>query len=191
MEQIRILITDQDPQRRSLLRASMEAQPNLIVVGEASNSQDAMQLLSRKAADMLMIDLTGPHAESSVQSVSAPAEADLDDCLTSMLLDLGIPPHLMGFHYLREAVLLTLEDRSRIRRITKVLYPLLAQRCGTTASCVERCIRHAINVAWCRGRVDMLNKMLGCRAATSEDRPASGELIALLVESLCHLQRKH
>ncbi len=112
------------------------------------------------------------------------AARTLDDRVSNIFLGLGIPAHIKGYQFLREAVRLVVEDPDRINRITKELYPMIARRFGTSASKVERAIRHAIEVAWSRGRVDTLNRAFGCRVAIPEDKPTNGEFIALIADKL-------
>ena len=113
--------------------------------------------------------------------VSLPGRAPtIDEKLASLFLTIGIPAHIKGYQYLRDAVKIVVNDPDVINRITKELYPGIARHFGTTASKVERAIRHAIEVAWSRGRIDTLNKAFGCRVATKEDKPTNGEFIAML-----------
>lgn len=96
----------------------------------------------------------------------------------------GHPAAYQGIQYLRTGVKMAVENPAVVNRITKELYPGIAARFDTTASKVERAIRHAIEVAWNRGRVDTLNRVLGCRACTPEDKPTNGEFIAMLADKL-------
>ena len=112
------------------------------------------------------------------------ASRSIDDRLSNIFLSLGIPAHIKGYQFLREAVKLVLDNPDSINRITKELYPTIARRFGTSASKVERAIRHAIEVGWSRGRVESLNRAFGCRVATPEDKPTNGEFIALIADKL-------
>ena len=113
--------------------------------------------------------------------VSLPGRApSVDEKLASLFLTIGIPAHIKGYAFLREAVKMVIENPDVINRITKELYPGIGKRFNTSASKVERAIRHAIEVAWSRGRIDTLNKAFGCRVATKEDKPTNGEFIAML-----------
>ena len=115
---------------------------------------------------------------------AAAREVSLDERLGSLFLTLGIPAHIKGYQYLRAGVKMAVENPAVVNRITKELYPGIAARFDTTASKVERAIRHAIEVAWNRGRVDTLNRVLGCRVCTPEDKPTNGEFIAMLADKL-------
>ena len=110
--------------------------------------------------------------------------ASLEDKLSNLFLTLGIPAHIKGYQFLREAIRLVLNKPDMIGGITKELYPAIAKRFGTTSSKVERAIRHAIEVAWNRGRVDALNQMFGCRVVYPDARPTNGEFIALIADRL-------
>ena len=117
---------------------------------------------------------------------AAPQAADesVDERITNLFLTLGIPAHINGYQYLREAVRMVLEDHDVINRITKELYPGIARKFDTSASKVERAMRHAIEVAWTRGRLDAVNQMYGYRVFAREDKPTNGEFIAMVADKL-------
>ena len=121
-----------------------------------------------------------PQAQAPVK----PHVQSLDERLGSLFLTIGIPAHIKGYQFLRCGVKMVIEQPDRINRITKELYPSIARQFGTTASKVERAIRHAIEVAWNRGRVDTLNRAFGCRVCTPEDKPTNGEFIAMLADKM-------
>lgn len=108
----------------------------------------------------------------------------MDEKLSNIFLSVGIPAHIKGYQFLREAVKLVVNDHNMIGAITKELYPTIAHHFATTPSKVERAIRHAIEVAWNRGRVDTLNKTFGCTVALPSEKPTNGEFIALLADKL-------
>lgn len=108
----------------------------------------------------------------------------LDDIISNLFLAMGIPAHIKGYQYLREAIRQVIAEPRMINGITKELYPAVAHRFGTSSSKVERAIRHAIEVAWSRGRVDTLNKTFGCDVARPNDKPTNGEFIALIADKL-------
>ena len=124
-----------------------------------------------------------PHLPVEGGSIFAPG-LSLDDRLSNLFLGMGIPAHIKGYQYLREAIKLVVENPHMIGGITKELYPAIARRFNTTASKVERAIRHAIEVAWSRGRVDTLNRALGCAVAQPDEKPTNGEFIALIADKL-------
>ena len=110
--------------------------------------------------------------------------ASADEQITNLFLTLGIPANIKGYQYLREAVHMVLADRSVTGRITKELYPGVAKRFGTTPSKVERAMRHAIEVAWNRGRLDTVNRMYGHRVFERQDKPSNSEFISCVAEKL-------
>lgn len=119
-----------------------------------------------------------------------PLSPNVDDRMSNIFLSLGIPAHIKGYQFLREGVRLVIEQPDRINRITKELYPSIARRYATSPSKVERAIRHAIEVAWSRGRVESLNRAFGCRVAIPEDKPTNGEFIALIADKL-GMEKQH
>ena len=113
----------------------------------------------------------------------------MDEKLANLFLTIGIPAHIKGYQFLREAVKMVVEKPELINRITKELYPGIGRRFNTSASKVERAIRHAIEVAWNRGHIETLNKAFGCRVATREDKPTNGEFIAMIADKMSLEQR--
>lgn len=107
-----------------------------------------------------------------------------EEQVTNLFLSLGIPAHIKGYEYLREAVRMVLDRRDVLGRITKELYPGIAKRYATSASKVERAMRHAIEVAWNRGRLDNVNRLYGCKVFSPEDKPTNGEFIAMIADKV-------
>lgn len=110
--------------------------------------------------------------------------SSLDEKITSVFLMVGIPAHIKGFHYLRDGVKLVIEDTEYINKITKELYPTIASHFDTTPSKVERAIRHAIEVAWNRGKIENINEVFGYKIYGKNDKPTNGEFIALMADRL-------
>ena len=117
------------------------------------------------------------------------AHQNLERRITELILDVGIPAHIKGYHYLRSAIQMTVEDNSMLSGITKVLYPNIAKKYETTPSRVERAIRHAIEVAWDRGNIDTLHKLFGYSINTTKGKPTNSEFIAMISDKL-RLQMK-
>ena len=124
--------------------------------------------------------------QESVQPSSPPSEKgkNLEEKITNIFLLIGIPAHIKGYHFLREAIKMVVEDGNIINRITKELYPGIASKFKTTPSKVERAIRHAIDVAWNRGKVENINQLFGYRVYDKNDKPTNGEFIALIADKL-------
>lgn len=115
--------------------------------------------------------------------------AELEATVTDIIHEIGVPAHIKGYQYLREAIILTINDMDMINAVTKVLYPEVAKRYGTTPSRVERAIRHAIEVAWDRGDVETLQKFFGYTVSGIKGKPTNSEFIAMIADCLC-LRRK-
>ncbi len=124
------------------------------------------------------------------QSVSLTGgEESLELRVTSIIHEIGVPAHIKGYQYLREAIRLAVEDMEVINAVTKVLYPTVARKFGTTPSRVERAIRHAIEVAWDRGDLETLQKYFGYTVSNAKGKPTNSEFIAMIADRL-QLQRK-
>lgn len=123
--------------------------------------------------------------ESVAAKKSEPAvQRDLEQDVTDMIHEIGVPAHIKGYQYLREAIMMSVEDQSMISSITKILYPTIAKRFQTTPSRVERAIRHAIEVAWSRGRMETLDSLFGYTIDTGKGKPTNSEFIALIADKI-------
>ncbi len=115
----------------------------------------------------------------------APSESpDMEAQVTKIIHQIGVPAHIKGYQYLRCAILMAIDDSEIINSVTKVLYPSVAKKFGTTTSRVERAIRHAIEVAWDRGDVDTLNSYFGYTIQNSRGKPTNSEFIAMIADNL-------
>ena len=117
------------------------------------------------------------------------AEPDLESTVTEVIHEIGVPAHIKGYQYLREAIILTIGDMEIINAVTKELYPAVAKKFATTPSRVERAIRHAIEVAWDRGDVETLQRFFGYTVSNVKGKPTNSEFIAMIADSLT-LRRK-
>lgn len=108
----------------------------------------------------------------------------LDERLTNVFLTVGIPANIKGYTYLKEGIKLAVQKPSIINQITKGLYPEIAARCGTSASRVERAIRHAIDVTWCRGKIQNINAVFALKIYGPHEKPTNSEFIALLADKM-------
>lgn len=111
-------------------------------------------------------------------------EGDAELMVTEIIHQIGVPAHIKGYHYLRDAILLSIKDSEMINSVTKLLYPTVAKMNNTTSSRVERAIRHAIEVAWDRGDVDVLNSYFGYTIHNSRGKPTNSEFIAMIADKL-------
>ena len=111
-------------------------------------------------------------------------EVDLERYVTRIMLDMGIPAHLKGYHYLREAIILSGKDMEAVSSVTKLLYPTVAKRFKTTDQKVERAIRNAIEVSWTRGNIDTFEELFGYSVGTGKGRPTNSEYIARIADKI-------
>lgn len=109
---------------------------------------------------------------------------DLEKDVTTIIHEIGVPAHIKGYQYLREAIMMSVEDLSMLSSITKILYPTIAKRFQTTPSRVERAIRHAIEVAWSRGKMETLDALFGYTVNTGKGKPTNSEFIALIADRI-------
>lgn len=109
---------------------------------------------------------------------------ELERYITNIMLDIGVPAHLKGYHYLRDAILLSGRDMEVVSSVTKLLYPTIAKRFKTTDQKVERAIRNAIEVSWTRGNVETFEKMFGYSVMSGRTRPTNSEYIARIADSI-------
>ena len=111
-------------------------------------------------------------------------EISIETRVTDLIHEIGIPAHIKGYHYLRDAIIMAVEDMDVLNAVTKVLYPTVAKKHQTTSSRVERAIRHAIEVAWSRGKLDTLDELFGYTVSNGKGKPTNSEFIALIADTL-------
>lgn len=117
-------------------------------------------------------------------------EPSLEAVVTDIIHEIGVPAHIKGYQYLREAIILTINDMDVINAVTKVLYPEVAKKFNTTPSRVERAIRHAIEVAWDRGDIETLQKFFGYTVSNIKGKPTNSEFIAMIADCLSLRQKQ-
>ena len=108
----------------------------------------------------------------------------IEEKITNIFITVGIPAHIKGYQFLREAILMAIDNPEIINSITKQLYPTIANKFETTSSKVERAIRHAIEVAWNRGKIENINNVFGIKVYSSQEKPTNGEFIALVADKM-------
>ncbi len=111
-------------------------------------------------------------------------ERNLESDVTNMIHEIGVPAHIKGYQYLRDAIIMVISDMDMLNSVTKVLYPSIAKKNHTTASRVERAIRHAIEVAWSRGKMDTIDSLFGYTVSTGKGKPTNSEFIALIADKI-------
>ena len=109
---------------------------------------------------------------------------DLEMGVTAIIQKIGVPAHIKGYQYMRDAIIMVIKDMDAINSVTKILYPTVAKKYNTTSSRVERAIRHAIEVAWDRGDPEVLDEMFGYTIMSSKGKPTNSEFIAMISDKL-------
>lgn len=141
-------------------------------------------LLAERISQLAGVTSDKPQSPLGQPSIQGTSMQDVEIVVTQIFHQIGVPAHIKGYHYLREAIMLAIEDIDIINSITKQLYPTVAKKYGTTSSRVERAIRHAIEVAWDRGDVDVLNSYFGYTIHNSRGKPTNSEFIAMIADKL-------
>lgn len=146
-------------------------------------------LISTNKEFQIMITVPSGETKQVAAGAAAPAAAesvvrDLEKDVTDMIHEIGVPAHIKGYQYLREAIMMSVKDVEMLGSITKILYPTIAKKYQTTPSRVERDIRHAIEVAWSRGRMETLDALFGYTINTGKGKPTNSEFIALIADKI-------
>lgn len=166
----------------------------LTALGQESMTQRAVELGADyyvlKPFDLQVLgnrirQLAKGQVSTSSSSSHIPVKAkNLDVEVTNIIHQMGVPAHIKGYQYLRDAILFVIDEVNLLGAITKELYPMIAQKYNTTASRVERAIRHAIELAWDRGNVEMMNKFFGYTINVERGKPTNSEFIAMVADKL-------
>ena len=152
------------------------------ILGDLMNANKEFQI-------MITVPSTKNAKDSTVKATEKKEQTqevihDLEKDVTDMIHEIGVPAHIKGYQYLREAIILAVNDDEIMNSVTKLLYPTVAKTFKTTPSRVERAIRHAIEVAWDRGDVDVLNSYFGYTIQNSRGKPTNSEFIAMISDKL-------
>lgn len=124
------------------------------------------------------------HRVSAYENKNAYMERNLESDVTNIIHEIGVPAHIKGYHYLRDAIMMSVTDSDMLNSITKLLYPSIAKKHKTTPSRVERAIRHAIEVAWGRGKMDTIDELFGYTINNGKGKPTNSEFVALIADKI-------
>lgn len=173
------------------------AEKPLVLLLSSMDTPEFEEQMIRAGADYMLIKPVRPqsvaHRISRLSQWKAKSKnprsadvqgADLDLIISDIMHQIGVPAHIKGYQYLRSAIKLSVEDSEMMSSVTKLLYPTVAKMHGTTASRVERAIRHAIEVAWDRGDVDVLSSYFGYTIQSQRGKPTNSEFIAMIADKL-------
>ena len=168
-----------------------ETCPKVIFVSSLTHSGFVAKAMKEGASYFMVKPVSPQNLEQRIfdlcfsPSVQDKKEAkQLDEKISNIFISIGIPAHIKGYQFLREAVKLAVEKPEIIGSITKQLYPTIAERFETSSSKVERGMRHAIEVAWNRGKIENINSLFGLKIYSSNEKPTNGELIALIADKM-------
>lgn len=162
--------------------------PAFIITSAFDNEFIEHQVMENGGAKFLLKPYDADDLFNAITSALGDRASSLSDdmeiVITDIIHQLGVPAHIKGYHYLRSAILYSIEDKTLLESVTKLLYPTVAKTYSTTSSRVERAIRHAIEIAWNRGNVDTLNSFFGYTVDTCKGKPTNSEFIALITDKL-------
>lgn len=166
-----------------------EKMPKVFFVSNLSHSGFVTKAVQSGASYFMVKPVSPENLESRINEVlnngrSSNESRQLDEKISNIFISIGIPAHIKGYQFLREAVKLAVEEPEIIGSITKKLYPTIAERFETSSSKVERGMRHAIEVAWNRGKIENINNIFGLKIYNRNEKPTNGELIALIADKM-------
>lgn len=163
--------------------------PKVIFVSNLSHAGFISKAMKEGASYFMVKPVSPENLEERLRDLENPilnaeGEKALDEKIANIFISIGIPAHIKGYQFLREAVKLAVVDPDIIASITKRLYPTIAEKFSTSSSKVERGMRHAIEVAWNRGKIENINNLFGLQIYGANDKPTNGELIALIADKM-------
>ena len=173
-----------------------DAYPSFIMISSFSSPDAFEECSDAGAVHCMLAPLDYDTLSARIQRIAekgrpringhAPArsDGDLETQVTKIIHQIGVPAHIKGYQYLRTAIIMVVQNTDIINSVTKILYPSVAKLYGTTSSRVERAIRHAIEVAWDRGDLDVLNSFFGYTVQNSRGKPTNSEFIAMIADNL-------
>lgn len=174
----------------NLKKEMKEEMPKIIIVSSLSHSGFISKAIKEGASYFMVKPIKPENLAERMKDLSTTkisgqsGEKQLDEKISNIFISIGIPAHIKGYQFLREAVKLAVEEPEIIGSITKKLYPTIAERFDTSSSKVERGMRHAIEVAWNRGKIENINSLFGLKIYNSNEKPTNGELIALIADKM-------
>ncbi len=174
----------------SLKKSLGSAMPKVIFISNLSHSGFVSKAIKEGASYFMVKPIMPENLAERIENLmeekvtESKEEKQLDEKISNIFISIGIPAHIKGYQFLREAVKLAVEEPEIIGSITKRLYPTIAEKFETSSSKVERGMRHAIEVAWNRGKIENINTLFGLKIYSSNEKPTNGELIALIADKM-------
>ena len=163
--------------------------PKVIFISNLSHSGFVSKAIKEGASYFMVKPVLPENLAERIENLlevksESKEQKQLDEKISNIFISIGIPAHIKGYQFLREAVKLAVEEPEIIGSITKRLYPTIAEKFETSSSKVERGMRHAIEVAWNRGKIENINTLFGLKIYSSNEKPTNGELIALIADKM-------
>ena len=197
---IKVVLADANENFRTMLQQTIENTGEFDVVGSAGDGAEAWKMIERERPQLVITDVILPELDGfsllermrqAVRNGETEEESPvaLERLVTSIIHEVGVPAHIKGYQYVREAIILAVQDMDVINAVTKVLYPEVARRYNTTPSRVERAVRHAIETAWDRGDLETLQRYFGYTVSNTKGKPTNSEFIAMIADRI-RLQSK-
>lgn len=180
----------------ALSRIEPSKAPKVIAISSFSSIRLERELLSRGAADYFVRPVDCVRLGKRIQELARGQNDtipvliperpvnNLEMTVTDILRQIGVPAHIKGYYYLRSAIIMTVNNQQMIDAVTKLLYPAIAKEYETTPSRVERAVRHAIEISWDRGDMDVINSYFGYTVSTAKGKPTNSEFIAMIADKL-------
>ncbi len=181
-----------------VMRTVKRVLPEMKIIAIGSANEQIIERAISSGADYYLVkpfsesillerveELVGNNERSAATSFTAKkSSVSIEEKISEIFISIGIPPHIKGYGYLREGIKTTVENPRIINSVTKQLYPSIADKFETSPSKVERAIRHAIEVAWNRGRIEAINAIFGARIYLGSEKPTNSEFIALVADKI-------
>ncbi len=187
LETVEVIRADEELTGLKIIFISSVSSPRIINMAYALGSDYYMikpcnyKVLSTRIRQLANVvrNLSSSKLPESIKGVR-----NMENDVTDMIREIGIPAHIKGYQYIREAIMMSIDDINMLNFITKLLYPAIAKKYKTTSSSVERAIRHAIEVAWARGKLEVIENIFGYTVSAGKGKPTNSEFIALLADKL-------
>ena len=184
MEQLNVTTKRDDERMYKILSDLMNTNKEFQIMITVPGSAGLAQMNAAEQENVNSVVFASSDRNGEKTQIPQKITHDLEKDVTDMIHEIGVPAHIKGYQYLREAIMMSVEDIEMLSSIAKVLYPTIAKKFDTTPSRVERAIRHAIEVAWNRGRMETLNSLFGYTISTGKGKPTNSEFIALIADKI-------
>ena len=166
----------------------LQAQPDVLLMDVFITNVDGLEVLEQLRENPSLTELKiiflSTVGSSRIINMYDYGMHTMENDVTEIIREIGIPAHIKGYQYIREGIMMAVNDMNMLNYITKLLYPSIAKKYKTTSSSVERAIRHAIEVAWGRGKIEVIEDMFGYTVSAGKGKPTNSEFIALIADKL-------